>query len=125
MPVRRQGGFSNRYLTRVLAGPLPDFVYAVSDGEGVKVGRTAEHPLERLRDLQVGNPRVLVLLAWTTTISERQAHRKLWRHRVRGEWFRPHPALLAELRTWDWIDERALAAAESGAPVAGLEQPSV
>jgi hypothetical protein len=121
MPVGRQGGFSNSYLQRVLVG-TPDHVYAIADGTAVKVGRTVEHPVVRLRDLQTANPRVLVLLAWTTTLTERQAHRTFWRWHVRGEWFEPDAGLLAKLQSWDWIDAAALGALGSDVPTAELER---
>jgi hypothetical protein len=84
------------------------YVYAVSDTTAVKIGKSLGHPRERLADLQVGNPRELHLVAWTQHLTERQAHRAFWRHRLRGEWFKPDPALLSALRLWDWIDEAAL-----------------
>jgi hypothetical protein len=79
-------------------------VYAIADGECVKVGKTRYHPQQRLEELQTGNPRVLRLLAWTVTLTERQAHRKLRRWHVRGEWFAASPELLRELSSWTWTN---------------------
>jgi hypothetical protein len=108
--VVRHHGFA----ARVVADPgrlnAAELVYAIGDGFCVKVGRSAGHPMARLRDLQTGNPRRLTLVAYTSTLTERQAHRRLARWRVAGEWFRPAPQLLAELASWDWVDVAALAA---------------
>jgi hypothetical protein len=63
-----------------------------------------------MQELQVGNPRPLMLLAYTAALTEREAHRRLHRHRLRGEWFRPAPEVLAEVARWDWVDGPRLAA---------------
>ena len=63
------------------------------------------HPIERLRDLQVGNPHELTLLAYTTSIPEYRMHRLFRAERIRGEWHRLSAALLREISTWDWLDE--------------------
>jgi hypothetical protein len=71
----------------------------------VKLGMSAGHPSERLAELQTGNPRLLVLLAYTRHLSERAVHTR-WRSlRRHGEWFDLDRTLLAELRTWDWLDD--------------------
>jgi hypothetical protein len=85
------------------------YVYAAYDGEFLKVGKSRNHPHQRVADLATGNPRVLRLLAWTVTLTERQAHRRLYRWRVRGEWFRAAPAVLEEIAAWTWLDEGLLA----------------
>jgi Meiotically up-regulated gene 113 len=84
-------------------------VYAVWDGEFVKVGYSRTHPRTRMAELQAGSSRELILLAYTASLTERQAHGKLHKHRVRGEWFAVCPEILAELNTWDWLDAEALA----------------
>jgi hypothetical protein len=114
VPILRSHGFRVACLERLQRAPTT-YVYAVSDSTAVKVGKSLGHPSVRLAELQVGNPRPLVLLAWTQHLTERQAHRLLWRHHLRGEWFKPHPALLGALRLWDWLDEAALAATARGA----------
>jgi Meiotically up-regulated gene 113 len=52
--------------------------------------------------LQTGNPRELVVLASVSLLHsgdavrlEDELHDRLWRHRVRGEWFQPVPELMA------------------------------
>jgi hypothetical protein len=102
--VARRHGFHPRVAAdpgRLNAGEL---VYAITDGCCVKIGKSTGHPMTRLHDLQTGNPRPLALLAYTSTLSEKQAHRRLSRWRVHGEWFRATPQLLQELLTWDWCD---------------------
>jgi hypothetical protein len=41
-------------------------------------------------------------------MAEAQAHAKLSRWRLRGEWFRPDSFVLRELSTWTWVDEVCL-----------------
>jgi hypothetical protein len=110
MPLIRHHGFHPRVGAdpgRLNAALL---VYALWDGTAVKVGKCSGHPHERLKDLQTGNPRVLVLLAYTTHLGEKAAHRRLGRWHLRGEWFRPAAGVLAELGNWDWVDGPRLAA---------------
>ncbi len=102
MPVARRYGFH----PRVIANPASlglTTVYAIWDGEAVKIGKCKGHPATRLKELQTGNSRTLQLLAWTTNLTERQAHSALWSVRVRGEWFRLSEKLLDEIRGWDWL----------------------
>ncbi len=107
MPFIRQHGFHPRIRknpTLLAAGVTGWTVYCLWDGEACKVGRTKGHPASRLASLSTGNPRRLQLLAWTTTLTERQAHSRLWSERVRGEWFKLSEKLLAEVSGWDWLD---------------------
>jgi hypothetical protein len=83
-------------------------VYAiieVVDSKAVKLGKSAGHPSQRLRELQTGNPRPLRLLAYTRHLTERAVHLRWRALREQGEWFRLDRGLLSELRTWDWLDE--------------------
>jgi hypothetical protein len=102
MPSLRINGFNLRAIRNpsVLNGCR---VYAITDGLAVKVGTTDGHPEERLRDLQTGNSRKLRLLAHSGHLTEKQAHAKLWRHRVNGEWFATE-AVLELVRDWDYLD---------------------
>jgi hypothetical protein len=47
----------------------------------------------------------LVLLAYTTALTEAQAHRKLKKWRRRGEWFEVVAAVLDEVAQWCWLNE--------------------
>ena len=88
------------------------YVYAAWDGEAVKIGRCRGHPTGRLRCLSTGNPRQLLLLAYseeTARYSERRVHCRLSLHRLRGEWFRAVPSVLLELASWDWADVALMA----------------
>jgi hypothetical protein len=108
MPVRRRKGFHPRVWTTPDLLNAGEVVYAITDGSAIKVGKTRGHPAERLKDLQTGNPRLLRLVAYTTHLTEAQAHRRLARCRLSREWFSLAAAVQAELRTWDWLDEAAL-----------------
>jgi hypothetical protein len=122
LDVVRRHGFHPRVLDAPHLLNAGELVYAVADGAGfVKVGRTCGHPLARLHDLQCGNARPLVLLAYTSTLSEKQAHRRLSRWRVHGEWFAAAPGLLDELATWDFLDEGALDAVRRASPAGTIK----
>jgi hypothetical protein len=98
-PLRNALGFHARvdasWSPRVL-------VYAITDLEAVKVGKCTGHPRARLATLQCGSSRQLFLLAYTSTLTERAAHRKLHRWKVRGEWHQVAP-VLREIIGWDWL----------------------
>jgi hypothetical protein len=83
-------------------------VYAIYDGEYIKIGKTALHPTQRLSQLQTANPRKLTLIAYTSNVREKTVHNKLAYSRIRGEWFRPTLQVLTELRTWDYYVEGCL-----------------
>jgi hypothetical protein len=73
VPYLRLKGFREDLLDRgveVFDGP---FVYAlVEDGAAaVKIGRSDHHPEQRRSELQVGNPRLLRLLAYDVTLTEK------------------------------------------------------
>jgi len=72
------------------------FAQEEPDGN-IKIGFTDGDPAERVRSLQTGCSATLVLLAVGegTQADEKDLHRKLKRFRVRGEWFRPAPEVLA------------------------------
>lgn len=104
-------------VARIRIRDVPDaratqWVYFVRHGEHgpIKIG-TAGDVERRLRSLQSGNPVTLVLLgampAWGGEESE--LHAAFAEHRIRGEWFRPHPDLIAYVRDvcgdWEWPDE--------------------
>lgn len=71
------------------------FVAAQNSGL-IKIGVACD-PVSRLRDLQVGSPERLRLLAVTpgTAADERALHQRFSAHREHGEWFRPAPEVLA------------------------------
>ena len=80
------------------------YVYALYDGENVKVGKTKVHPERRRKQLQTGSSRALRLLAYTQDMPELLAHRRLSRWRLGGEWFRATAGSLAEVGSWSWVD---------------------
>jgi hypothetical protein len=97
----RERGFSVRALEK---GWDPHVLtYAITDMECVKIGKCSGHPMARLRELQVGSSRELRLLAYTATLTEAQAHRRLGRHRVLNEWFET-AAVLEMVKDFDWLN---------------------
>lgn len=76
-------------LRSLMGKPDAALIYAVGEIDGpIKVG-TALSPAGRLHDLQIGNPRKLIIEAMRIggRDTELQIHRKLSRHRIQGEWF--------------------------------------
>lgn len=75
-------------------------VYFIQCGEGgpIKIG-IARDPAKRLAGLQTGHFERLQLRALTTggAKQERAYHDRFAAHRLHGEWFSPHPDLLAEI----------------------------
>jgi hypothetical protein len=106
----------------ILPGGIP--VYVVSnenlappyDDDGLNGLILADWPFDpltepqlRLAALSTGNGRHLVLLAYTVTTTEAQAHRRLRRWRVRGEWYRALvPEVLSEIESWTWLSTTEL-----------------
>jgi hypothetical protein len=72
------------------------FVYFIRDGEYIKIGRTTNIK-QRMSGLQGHNPRPLELLASVVALSslEPTLHFKFRHLRIRREWFRAEPDLLA------------------------------
>jgi len=68
-------------------------VYFITDGDAVKIGKTSGWASERLKGLQVGNPRELKLLMVAVargvdgTHLEHMFHERFANYRIRGEWF--------------------------------------
>ncbi|MEN1681078.1 MAG: GIY-YIG nuclease family protein [Planctomycetota bacterium] len=69
--------------------------YFIQQGRGgpIKIG-VASDPLSRLAALQTGNPEQLFLLGSIKGDCEGHLHRKFAKHRLVGEWFKPHQQLL-------------------------------
>lgn len=76
------------------------WVYFVQEGDcgPIKIGTSAQ-VAPRVRDLQVAQPRLLHTRAATKLYEECELHRFYKRERIRGEWFRPSPRLLAFIRS--------------------------
>ena len=73
-------------------------VYFVSDGHAIKIGY-ASNPKARMRAHQTSCPRRLRLMAVARGGMglERLYHERFAEHRIRGEWFRIHDDILAEV----------------------------
>jgi len=70
------------------------------DSFAVKIGYSDESPERRIKQLQTGNPRPLVLLGHIrgTLKDEAKLHQQFIHHNILQEWFRPTPALLSIFR---------------------------
>lgn len=84
-------------------GVVVSYVYAIGAvGHPVKIGY-ADHPRSRLKELQVGNPNDLRIYVERQVAVEhvraveRECHRRLDVHRLRGEWFDITPDTAAEI----------------------------
>ena len=75
---------------RLSLGEAKGWVYFAASGEDgpVKIG-WAKDPEKRLHSLQTGHPEELDLIALIpgTRHLEADIHRRLWKSRLRGEWF--------------------------------------
>jgi len=83
--------------TTPASAEAPCFVYFVTDGEAIKIGK-ANNPKVRLSGLQTSTHKPLTILAVTpgNETLEREFHRVFHSKRLRGEWFE------------DCVDVRAL-----------------
>lgn len=85
------------------SGTRADFcVYFLQEGDDgpVKIGRTSLGLLaSRVAGMQIGNSRPLHVRRVVVGGSalERVIHERLVEHRIRGEWFQPHPEVLGLL----------------------------
>src|SRR3954462_9184799 len=75
---------------------MPIYFLQTGDGGPVKIGSTAD-VRARVQFLQCGSPERLRLLGVVDgdVFDERRVHRLLAAHRIRGEWFKPAPEVLA------------------------------
>lgn len=64
----------------------------------IKIGRS-DGFAGRLLELRIGSPYELVVLATTSKYTESEMHKRFEKFRVRSEWFRPEPELLAFIET--------------------------
>lgn len=94
------------YQRAAVAPACPGSVYFIADEDGyIKIGH-ARNVLSRLASLQTASRQNLRLVATTSgsQADERALHARFASDRVRGEWFRPSPALLL------YIDKSAVSA---------------
>lgn len=88
------------------------FVYFIQAGEGgpIKIG-TAISPEKRLKQHQTSSHDTLVLLGVRPGDCglEAELHHRFCEHRLRGEWFAPHPAILQEIASSCTRSEKVVA----------------
>jgi hypothetical protein len=80
--------------------PASHLIYFVgSDGGAIKIGFTQQPIKARLKCIQNGSPVKLHVLATQNAPRERERvyHDRFRAHRLHGEWFTPHPDILAEI----------------------------
>jgi hypothetical protein len=101
--ARRQGFTSHDPASGIFARERkPQWIYFVGagDGEPIKIGR-ANNIKQRLSMIQSGNPKRLRVLASffsdDSIATEQAYHDRFAAHRLHGEWFAPHPDILAEI----------------------------
>jgi hypothetical protein len=104
MPMVRRKGFRRGFDLERLEAPGVVFTYAIADKTALKIGKSAGHPITRLRELQVANPRRLQLVGWSVTVTEAQAHRALRKAHIRGEWYALDALSLGYIARFDWLD---------------------
>jgi hypothetical protein len=84
----------------ITAAAMEQMVYFIRAGEDgpIKIG-IARDPANRLATLQTGHHATLRIVALTAGGSAQEAayHAHFKAHRLRGEWFDPHPDILAEI----------------------------
>ena len=87
-------GYSTSFVYLIQCGDLPYYKIGVSD-----------RPEERLMGLQTANPQTLSLLATCAfdnknlaVQAEQDAHKKLWKEHIRGEWFELNPEQVMTLK---------------------------
>lgn len=75
---------------------MPVYFIRAGDDGPIKIGVGGD-PVTRMANLQIGHHEPLTLLATLAGDAETEAevHEAFARHRLRGEWFEPAPALLA------------------------------
>lgn len=86
---------------KVLHRPAPKsgtIYFLAPMGGPIKIG-FASRLMFRLNDLRLANPYPLELMASVEgpPSVERDYHRRFAAHRLHGEWFAPHPEILAEI----------------------------
>lgn len=76
----------------------PDLYFIGSAGGPIKIGISVD-PAKRVRQLQTGYPYELKVFATVRggCLLEPEYHARFAAHRLQGEWFNPHPEVLAEI----------------------------
>jgi hypothetical protein len=79
---------------------MQGWTYFIQAKEGglIKIGYTSKHPEIRLRDLQIGSPQELTILATIPGNVETSLHRLFANWRQHGEWFQACPELVSYIR---------------------------
>ena len=111
--VRKHGERSTRIVVREepKERQISGYVYCISDGTALKIGKTTNHPSNRVAELQTGNPRLLRLIACieTENVTETEAmlHLRFEHLNVLGEWFDHDDMILMEFGVMEEEDAKA------------------
>lgn len=78
-----------------------NFVYFISAGPFLKIGKTSGSPDARIKELQTGCPFPIQLAAYLSggVGKERELHRRFDEYRAHGEWFRHEGRLAAFVKS--------------------------
>jgi hypothetical protein len=89
----------------------------------IKIGFSASNPLGRLGSMQTAHHVSLTLVACMegTGADEKELHARFKHLRLRGEWFRPQPDLVAFIRDADKLDLEKLKAVKQAPPPVDYE----
>jgi hypothetical protein len=72
--------------------PFVYFIHEEGSLDMFKIGKTANHPADRIAQLQTGNYRKLIAYRWIEigehSMAEEYLHTRFVEQRVHGEWFR-------------------------------------
>lgn len=104
VPPIRGGEVHVAPTTPVLPSRYVYFIQAGEDGP-IKIG-SAKKPGERLATMQTGNHVELRLIGFAPVPAESETglHLRFAKHNIRGEWFHPHPDVLAVVEFWRNIE---------------------
>lgn len=92
----RRRGRAQEVVNRTPTAQASIYFIQAGDGGPVKIGYTMADPTLRVKVMGTHNHEELTLLGSfpAPRSTETSLHRRFAEHRIRGEWFRPHPDLL-------------------------------
>ncbi len=96
--LEKQAKERARKVNQKVPAGKPSCVYFIQSSAAIKIGTTI-NPMARLMALQTSQhePLEIVALCEGGTDVEGEYHKRFARHRLSGEWFAPHPDILAEI----------------------------
>jgi len=100
-------------------------IYVLESAGYFKIGMTARHPRDRIRDLSTGNPHPIVLVAMFEgdARAEEQLHTRFSHRRRKGEWFDLSEDLAAVGGDWEQLLKLEARSEPSTSTLFDLEDP--